>query len=136
LNNNWKSNQINNQNNNWPSNGNFGQNNNWNWNNNSKIQSPPESIQVDSPYENRPNNNYNRQSNNFRRVYNNNRQYHNHFSPRHNFNRYPAQKTEPQTPLKRQATGTVSQLPQKEMRMNNIDEDHFLVQNRTGECLI
>jgi len=35
-----------------------------------------------------------------------------------NFRRYLAQKPEPQIPLKRKATGNVSQPPQKEMRTN------------------
>jgi len=52
-------NRINNK---WPQNENLGTNNNWNFNNNSKVQTPPEPMEVDSSIRvhNRPYKNYNR----------------------------------------------------------------------------
>jgi len=101
--------------------------------NNNQVQSTPEPMEIDESiqYQNRPNNNFNRG--------NNNRQNYINYYPRNNYNQNQAQKTnisagqnkpsEPHPPLKRESTGSTNQPAQKNMRVNNIEEDHFLDQN-------
>jgi len=60
-------------------------------------------------------------------------------NPRNNYNQNQAQKTnisagqnkpsEPHPPLKRESTGSSNQPAQKNMRVNNTEEEHFLDQN-------
>jgi len=138
-------------NNNWPLNENLGTNNNCNFNNNSKVQPPPEPMEVDSSIrvQNRPYKNYYRpRNNNSQWNFNNNRHNFNINFQGNNYSQYPipSAKTEHNRksgkpvrntpPLKRKSTGTVKQPAQKTMRVNNISEGHFLDQHTTEECLI
>jgi len=97
--------------------------------------------------QNRPYKNYNRpRNNNSQWNYNNNRHNFNNNFQGNNYNQYPAQKpitnarqvnqSETHPPIKRESTGTVNQPAQKTMRVNNINEGHFLDQHPTEECLI
>jgi len=72
------------------------------------------------------------QTNTNRGIYNNN-----YYQNNNRSNYYRTNQTREQTQAqKRDPEGTVNQPANKVTRLNNIDEDHFLDQTPTGECLI
>jgi len=125
----------NNQNYNWPQKGNFWQNDNHN--NNQKQQAvEPMDVDPSIQLQNKPS--YNRQPNNNWQANNNRGRYNNNYYQNNNrSNNYRANQNKEQTQAqKREPEGTVNQPANKVTRLNNINEDHFLDQTPTGECLI
>jgi len=91
---------------------------------------PSIQLQNKPSYNRQPNNNW--QANNNRGRYNNNYNQNNNRS-----NYYRANQNKEQTEAqKREPDGTVNQPANKVTILNNINEDNFLDQTPTGECLI
>jgi len=78
--------------------------------------------------------NYNRQPNNNWQANNNRERYNNNYY-RSNYYRTNQNREQTQT-QKREPDGTVNQPVNKVTRLNNINEENFLDQTPTGECLI
>ncbi len=123
--NNWNHNQ----NNNWPQNRNFWQTKKQNTN---PKQQTIEPMEVDPSFQiqNRPRNNW--QTNNNQGRYNNNYYQNNN---RQNYYR-PNQTREQTQAQKREPEVSSNQPANKVTRLNNINEDHFLDQTPTEECLM
>jgi len=128
--NNWS----NNQNYNWPQKENFWQNDNQN---NNRKQQAAEPIDVDPSIQLQNKPNYNRQPNNNWQANNIRGRYNNYYQNNNRSNNYRTNQNREQTQAqKREPDGTVNQPANKVTRLNNINEDQFLDQTPTGECLI